>query len=228
MALRGWPPCRDSPGPSPHKSGHHVHICDTGSFVLDYAGRIHCCYCGSCQCIWLPCFLGGHNGSGRWQIPQQACCNPLKPGDGAISSLGLGDPGNNVKSDFCMACFHSLAPQCWALLSTLWLLHCCLSPPRVGWVHPAGFTGWVGCSTYIQPGKLLCVTSPFSFSLCCKGGIPDSSAGSLTMAMGVASSSLGSSVGATSSVDTSAGVSSSVGPSISCGMGGFQICQPAH
>ena len=81
-------------------------------------------------------------------------------------------------------------------------------------VCPAGITDQVGCSTSVQPGKLLWGTSPFSFSSCHTGRISGSSASPLTVAIRVAGSSSGSSVGASSSIDASAGASSSVGSSV--------------
>ena len=154
----------------------------------------------------------------------------LKPGFGAMSSLGSGDPGDDVESDFsCAACLHSLAHWHWALLlPTLWLQHCHLNSQRGRGVYPVGITGQVGCSTFIQPGRLLHETFPFSLSSCCTGGISGSSAGFLTMAIGAAGSSVGSSVGTTSSVDTSAGVSSLVGFSISCEVEGLLILAPGY
>ena len=153
---------------------------------------------------------------------------PLKAGGGAIFGSGSWEPGNNVESDFCATCFHSLTHQCQALLTVLWLLHCHLSLLRVGGVHPAWITGWAGCSTSIQPGKLPLGPSPLSPFLHQKRGTVGSTAGSLSVNIRVADSSLGSSVGAASSADTSAGVSSLVGHSASGGMGGFQIPQLAY
>ena len=215
-------------GNPPHGSSHHVHICGTSSlswtlqvaYIIATVGLANLSGCLVSQ--------GASIGVEDGESLSRHSATPLKPGGSVISSLGSGDPGNDVKLDFSVACFCSSAHQCQALLPALQLLHHHLSLLRVRGVPPAGITGWVGCSTSIQPRKLLHGTSPFSLFLCHKGGIPDSSASSLTMAIGVAGSSLGSSVGATSSVDTSAGVSSSVGPSISCGVGGFQIPQPAH
>ena len=77
---------------------------------------------------------------------------PLKPGGSAISSLGLGDTGDDVKSDFsCMAHLCSSALQCWALLPHTpaaillpQLIKSWRGPPsgdhQVGWMqhlHPA-------------------------------------------------------------------------------------------
>ena len=154
----------------------------------------------------------------------------LKPRGSAISGLGLGDPGDDVKSDFsCMSCLHSLAHQCQTLLLPALQLQCChLSSLRVRGAQPAGVTSWAGCSTSVQPGKLLHGTSPFSLSSHHTGGISGSSAGLLTVAAGAAGSSVGSSVGATSSVDTSAGVSCSVGSPISCGVGGLLTLAPGY
>ena len=146
---------------------------------------------------------------------------PLKPGGSVISSSGLGDPGDNIKSDFsCVVHLCSSALQCQALLPpTLWLWHCHLNSLRVRGVCLVEIIDQAGWSTSIKPGKLLQGTSPFPLSLPCTGGTSGSSAGLLNMAVRVASSSVGSSVGATSSVDISAGASSSVGSSISCGVG---------
>ena len=94
---------------------------------------------------------------------------PLKPECSAILGLGSGDSGNVVELDFHVDCCHSLAHHHQALLTTLWLLHCHLSPLRVVGVHPLGTTGWMGCSTSVQPWKLSLGTSPHSPFLHCKG-----------------------------------------------------------
>ena len=149
---------------------------------------------------------------------------PLKSGGGAISSPGSGDPQDVIESDSsCTAHLHSLAHWHWALLPphTLWLWHHYLTLPTVRGVHLVGITGWVGCSTSIQSGKLLCRTSPFSPFSHCTGRMSSSSAGSLTVAIATAGSTVDSSVRAIrvagSSVGSSVRASSSVDPSVGAG-----------
>ena len=49
-------------------------------------------------------------GAGEGQSLSRQAATPLKPGGGAISGLGSGDPGNDVKLDSsCMALLHSSA-----------------------------------------------------------------------------------------------------------------------
>ena len=191
-------------GHSPQQGSYHVHVCNPGGLVLDYLGSIHCCHCGSHQCIWLPWFWGSLNGSQRGQIPQQAGCIPLKPGGSATFCTGSGDSSDDVESYF--SCLHSSALWHWALLPpALWLWHHCLNSQRVRGACLVGITVWEVCSTSIQPGKQLWGTSPFSFSSGYTGGTSGSSVCPLAMAVGVAGSSLGSSIGVASYIDATAG-----------------------
>ena len=116
------------------------------------------------------------SGGPQWEpervIPQLAGHNPLRPGGSVTFSLGSGDPGDDVETNFsCTACLHSSALWCQALLPlALRLWHLCLNSLRAGGVCLVGITDWAGCNTSVQPGKLLWGTSPFSFSPCCTGG----------------------------------------------------------
>ena len=104
---------------------------------------------------------GASREAGDGESLSRHATTPLKPGGSAISGLGSGDPGNDVELDFCSACFGSLTCWCWALLPTLWLLHHCLSLPRVRGVHPVEITSQAGCSTSVQPGNV----APWNFHL---------------------------------------------------------------
>ena len=115
---------------------------------------------------------GTSMGTGEGGLLISQATTSLKPGGGATSGLGSGDPRDDVKSDFSsVALLHSLACWCWALLPPeLWLWWCCLNLPRVGGVCPVGVTSQAGCSTCIQPGKLVHGTSLLSpFSCCIEG-----------------------------------------------------------
>ena len=84
----------------------------------------------------------------------------------------------------------------------------------------------------LVPYRETCGSSASSLTVtvgvaCSSVGSSTGAASSIDTSVGVGSS-VGSSVGAASSVDTSAGVSSLVGSSISCGMGSLPIPVPGY
>ena len=143
---------------------------------------------------------------------------PLKPRGSATFGTGLGDPGDDIESDFsCAACLHSSALQCWALLSPT--LPSVAPLPQLtksqrslsgGGCQLGGWDAVPLSSQQNHHRKLLPFTSPHA----AQGGISGSSAGLLMVAIGAVSSSVGSSVGAASLVVTSMGSASSVGSSV--------------
>ena len=72
-------------------------------------------------------------------------------------------------------------------------------------------TSQAGCSTSMQPGKLLWRASCLPFSLCCSGGTFGSPTGLLMAANGVAGFSVGTSTGVSTSVGSSVGAANSAG-----------------
>ena len=156
-------------GHSPHQSGHSVLVCNPGGLILNYVGSIHHCHCGSYQCIWLLCFWGSQWGPERVN-PSIGRLQPPEAWRWCYLWSRLGGPSNSIKSD----------SPVWPLC-ILWLIDagpffpCTLavaSPPQLteSWRGPpVGITGQVGSSTSIQPGMLLCGTSPFSPFLHCTG-----------------------------------------------------------
>ena len=117
---------------------------------------------------------------GEGSLHKQAT-TPVKPGASVISCTSLGDSGGDTGCNSTV-CRHSSTLRCQALLPPvlwLWCLH--FNSPRSRVIGSMAVTGWGGCSTFIQPGKLLLGASTFPCSLCHAWRAVSFSAGLLTV-----------------------------------------------